>query len=90
MYWTAVPFGKYEGNTLSEIVLKDPDWHLFADSMFGYRNSYRIEQTKIILPETTLPVHDIAFMTGFEYPENFQKAFKKYWGYTPAELRKGK
>jgi hypothetical protein len=26
MYWSPVPFGKYAGNTLPEIILTDPDW----------------------------------------------------------------
>lgn len=26
MYWSAVPFGKYQGKTLVEIVVQDPDW----------------------------------------------------------------
>ena len=26
MYWSAVPFGKYQGHTLVEIVVRDPDW----------------------------------------------------------------
>ena len=26
MYWSVVPFGKYQGHTLVEIVVRDPDW----------------------------------------------------------------
>jgi hypothetical protein len=26
MFWSMVPFGKYAGNTLPEIILADPDW----------------------------------------------------------------
>jgi hypothetical protein len=26
MFWTVVPFGKYESRTLPEIVMLDPDW----------------------------------------------------------------
>ncbi len=28
--WTIVTFGKYKGNTLPQIVIKDPDWFFFA------------------------------------------------------------
>jgi len=50
----------------------------------------RMEKARQILLETALSIHDLAFMVGYDHPENFQKAFKKYWGYTPAELRKRK
>jgi len=49
-----------------------------------------MEKARRILLETTLPIHGLAFMIGYDCPENFQKAFKKYWGYTLAELRKAK
>jgi hypothetical protein len=30
MRWTAVPFGKYAGKTLPEIIVRDPDWFFWA------------------------------------------------------------
>jgi hypothetical protein len=30
MYWSTVPFGKYAGNTLPEIIIRDPDWFFWA------------------------------------------------------------
>lgn len=30
MRWTAVPFGKYEGKTLPEIIVRDLDWFFWA------------------------------------------------------------
>jgi hypothetical protein len=30
MFWTVVPFGKYEGKTLPEIIMRDPDWFLWV------------------------------------------------------------
>ena len=35
--WTSLKFGKYEGNTLPWIILKDPDWFYWA---FG-KNLFR-------------------------------------------------
>ena len=29
MYWSKVPFGKYAGQTLPEIILTDPDWFFY-------------------------------------------------------------
>ncbi len=75
---------------VNEFKLKKGFKYLFGDPVFAYRHGIRMSKAKIILQETTLPVADIAYMIGFEHPENFQKAFKKYWGVTPVEMRKGK
>jgi hypothetical protein len=29
MYWSTLPFGKYAGNTLPEIIIRDPDWFFY-------------------------------------------------------------
>jgi hypothetical protein len=29
MYWSTMPFGKYAGQTLPEIILTDPDWFFY-------------------------------------------------------------
>jgi hypothetical protein len=29
MYWSTVPFGKYAGQTLPEIIIRDPDWFFY-------------------------------------------------------------
>jgi hypothetical protein len=29
MFWTVMPFGNYEGKTLPEIIMRDPDWFLW-------------------------------------------------------------
>ena len=30
MRWSAVPFGKYQGKTLPEIIVRDPDWFFWV------------------------------------------------------------
>ena len=30
MHWSVVPFGKYEGKTLPEIIVRDPDWFFWT------------------------------------------------------------
>lgn len=74
---------------VNEFKLKKGFKYLFGNSVFAYRHGIRMTKAKTILLETKLPVADIAYMTGFEHPENFQKAFKKFWGVTPVEMRKG-
>jgi hypothetical protein len=36
--WTAVRFGKYEGKTLPQIVLTDPDWFFWACDSGAFKN----------------------------------------------------
>lgn len=74
---------------LNEYKLKKGFKYLFGSTVFGYRHTIRMEKARQIILETKLPFADIAYMTGFEHPENFQKAFKKFFGYTAAKLRKG-
>jgi AraC-like DNA-binding protein len=73
---------------INEFKLKKGFKHLFGDTVFGYRHTVRMDKAKQILLETKLDISDVAFMTGFEYSGNFEKAFKKFHGFTPAELRK--
>lgn len=73
---------------INEFKLKKGFKHLFGDTVFGYRHTVRMEKAKLIILETKLDISDIAFMTGFEHPSNFNKAFKKFHGFTAAELRK--
>jgi hypothetical protein len=36
MSWSAVPFGKYEGKTFPEIIVRDPDWFfLMVPKLYG-------------------------------------------------------
>lgn len=73
---------------INEFKLKKGFKQLFGNTVFGYRHTVRMEKAKQIILETKLDFSDIAFMTGFEHPSNFHKAFKKYHGFTAAELRK--
>ena len=46
-----------------------------------------IERAKDILTTTELPVSDIAYRLGFEYPQSFNKLFRKKTGQTPIGYR---
>lgn len=74
---------------LNEYKLKKGFKFLFGNTVFGYRHAIRMEKARLIILETKLPFADIAFMIGFEHPENFQKSFKKFFGYSASMLRRG-
>ena len=46
-----------------------------------------IERSKQLLKETRLPVSEIAYKLGFEYPQHFSRLFKSRTGMTPNEYR---
>lgn len=61
-------------------------------STTGYTFSEILIETKLrnackFLRDTSLPVHEIAHMVGYDSNEHFHRVFKKYTGYTPNEYR---
>ena len=43
IFWTAVPFGKYTGKTLPEIILCDPDWFFYMLPKLGGRLAHQAQ-----------------------------------------------
>ena len=54
----------------------------------GYLMKYRITVAKKQLEFTSVPIKDIANMTGFKTVQHFSRVFKSQTGATPAEFRK--
>lgn len=75
---------------VNDFKLKKGFKYLFGSTLFDYVHRERMEKAKQLLLETDLPVEDIAMMTGYEFATSFKKAFKSYFNYTPAYLRKKK
>lgn len=48
----------------------------------------RLRHAATLLETTSLPVAQIAFISGYEHPVNFNHAFKKRFGATPGEHRR--
>jgi len=48
----------------------------------------RIKQVQTLLRETNLPLKEIAYHSGFEYPEYLTAVFKRVIGLSPSEYRK--
>ena len=46
-----------------------------------------IERSKMLLAETRLPVSEIAYQLGFDYPQHFTRLFKSRTATTPNEYR---
>ncbi len=44
MRWTVVPFGRYEGKTLPEIIIRDLDWFFWALPKLYGRLAYEAKE----------------------------------------------
>jgi len=54
-----------------------------------YRIKVKIEKAKELLLHTKMPLHEIAFVTGFTDVQNLSKVFKKYFSMPPGKYRRG-
>ena len=73
---------------INDYKLKKGFKYLFGTTIFEYVNNMRMEKARLLLLETDKPIVDIAYLIGFEHESNFNKAFKKHFGYTAAYLRR--
>lgn len=75
---------------INDFKLKKGFRQLYGCSVFDYLVQVKMEKAKILLEETTLPIADIAYMTGYSDPPNFTAAFKRIYGIKPMDLRKNR
>lgn len=53
----------------------------------AFLSQYRVEQSKLLLRSTGIPVNDIGFSCGFNSGQNYFRVFKKFTGMTPGQYR---
>lgn len=71
----------------NEYYLKKHFKQVFGTTVFGYLNSFRMEQARKMLLEGDQKVGDIASSLGFKYAAHFTSAFKKHFGYLPQKIK---
>jgi AraC family transcriptional regulator, arabinose operon regulatory protein len=59
-----------------------------GNSPIHYINSVRLEKAKSLLAGTSLPIKEIAVITGFNDLFYFSKSIKAYTGFSPSEFRR--
>ncbi|PWA09892.1 hypothetical protein DB891_06875 [Flavobacterium laiguense] len=62
---------------------------LFKTSIYQFYNSERLKKAHFLIQQTTIPLKTIAFMSAFATYPNFSKNFKKEFGYTPMDIKRG-
>jgi AraC-like DNA-binding protein len=68
---------------LNEFKLKKGFRELFNSSVMDFLISYRLEQARELLRNTTKNISEVAYETGYSSPSYFSKAFKKKYGASP-------
>lgn len=57
-------------------------------SLKQYTLNRKLEKAQVLLTETQCSILEIALTLGFEYPEVFNRAFKRQFGQSPSAFRK--
>jgi AraC-like DNA-binding protein len=60
---------------------------LFKTSIYQYLLARRMNFASRLIVSTQLKIKDIALQSGYESVSGFITSFKKYFGYTPGQLR---
>jgi len=68
--------------------LKSGFQQFYGSSVLIYRLHVRMKEAKRLLNDTDGQVDDIGYATGYANTQHFSKAYKKYYGHTPAQQRK--
>lgn len=73
----------YSTNYLSDLLKKET-----GKNTLEHIQLHLVNKAKALLLGTSVPVYEIAYMLGFDYPTHFSKFFKSKTGVTPMEFRK--
>ena len=74
---------------VNEHKLKNGFKEIFGTTIFDYLQQLRMEEAKKYLLDSEKPIKFIAEMTGYQHVSAFSVAFKKFYDFTPGELRAG-
>lgn len=68
--------------------LKDEFKKHFNISIYKCYTEERLKKAKYLIQKTSIPIKEIAFISGFNDYNNFSKAFKKKFNYPPSALKR--
>lgn len=71
----------------NEFTLKKGFKELFGMSVFSYWTQLKMEEARVLLAEGLMNVDEVSGRVGYKNPQHFSTAFKRYYGYSPRELR---
>ena len=62
---------------------------VFGITISDYTRHLRMRRAKVLLEESGLSVIEIALEVGYNHASNFATAFRRYYGVTPSQARRG-
>lgn len=86
-HYTIEQIAKHVG--LSATKLKKGFKELFKTTLFEYLETERMEKAKELMRSTDKSLKQISRLAGFRYINNFNRTFKRKFGVSPHEWRKG-
>lgn len=73
---------------VNEFKLKDSFRHFFNTSIYQFYTEERLKKAHLLILQTSIPLKEIAFISGYNDYTNFYKAFKKRFNYSPSDLKR--
>jgi AraC-like DNA-binding protein len=73
---------------VNEFKLKDTFRHYCSTSIYQFYTEERLKKAHSMILQTAIPLKEIAFISGYNDYNNFRKAFKKRYTYSPSDLKR--
>lgn len=72
---------------LNEFKLRTGFKEYYGVTMYDYITRLRMEQARRLILEAKMSIYEVSGLSGFKHQANFSKAFKKYFGLLPSEVK---
>lgn len=72
----------------NEFKIKKSFRDFFNSSIFQFYNEQRLQKAHLLIEQSSIPINEIAIMSGFTNYVNFYKSFKKRFNYLPSTLQR--
>lgn len=72
----------------NEFTLKENFRKIVKTSIYQFYNDERLKKAHTIIEKTTIPLKEVAIISGFYNYTNFYKAFKKKFHYPPSDIKR--
>ena len=72
----------------NEFTLKENFRDVLNTSIYQFYNDERLKRAHYLIEQTNVPLKEIAFICGFNDYNNFSKAFKKKFNYSPSDINR--
>ena len=73
---------------VSESTLKRNFKHVFGTSIYEYYLQIKMERARELFAEQPFSVKEVAYKLGYEKTSSFIKMFKRFYNFSPGELKR--